>query len=148
MNRPSRQVQGTTSPHRIYRDLDFFGDAGARAQLLIPQLNAEVLRCDWAFPFRGHAEGQVGLAGAAMLRISPGFLSYRCRNATQSWTSRGKLGSFARRSESLRCLPAVHLFCAQSMSRLFPTENPGLGVVERGGFFTLGMLSRSGFILT
>jgi len=33
-------------------DLAFYGDAGTGLRLLIPQLNADVLRCDWALNFR------------------------------------------------------------------------------------------------
>jgi len=45
-----------------WQALSFFGDVGAGARLLIPQLNVEVLRCDWAFALRGHGspgQGQV-----------------------------------------------------------------------------------------
>jgi hypothetical protein len=49
--------------------LMLYGDAGAGLRLLIPQLNAEVLRCDWAFPFRSYGEVQAGWPG----RISCGF---------------------------------------------------------------------------
>jgi hypothetical protein len=35
--------------------LDLYGDAGIGLRMLIPQLNAQVLRCDWAFPLRDYA---------------------------------------------------------------------------------------------
>lgn len=38
-------------------DLAFYSDAGIGLRLLIPQLNAEVLRCDWALNFRAVAGG-------------------------------------------------------------------------------------------
>ena len=46
-----------------WQALRLFGDAGAGARLLIPQLNVEVLRCDWAFPFRGYGEVRPGWPG-------------------------------------------------------------------------------------
>jgi hypothetical protein len=49
--------------------LMLYSDAGAGLRLLIPQLNAEVLRCDWAFPFRSYGNVQAGWPG----RISCGF---------------------------------------------------------------------------
>ena len=49
-------------------ELAFYGDAGMGLRLLIPQLNAEVLRCDWALNFRT-AGIQAGWPG----RISCGF---------------------------------------------------------------------------
>jgi hypothetical protein len=49
--------------------LMLYADAGAGLRLLIPQLNAEVLRCDWAFPFRPYGEVQAGWPG----RMSCGF---------------------------------------------------------------------------
>jgi hypothetical protein len=49
--------------------LMLFSDAGAGLRLLIPQLNAEVLRCDWGFPFRSYGNVQAGWPG----RISCGF---------------------------------------------------------------------------
>ena len=49
--------------------LRFFGDAGAGLRLLIPQLNVEVLRCDWGFPLRSYGQVQAGWPG----RISCGF---------------------------------------------------------------------------
>jgi hypothetical protein len=49
--------------------LMFFSDAGAGLRLLIPQLNVEVLRCDWGFPFRSYGQVQAGWPG----RISCGF---------------------------------------------------------------------------
>ena len=51
------------------RELAFYSDAGAGLRLLIPQLNVEVLRCDWAFPFRAFGQVQAGWPG----RISCGF---------------------------------------------------------------------------
>jgi hypothetical protein len=38
--------------------LEFYGDAGLGLRLLIPQLNAEVLRCDWAIPLRDVTRNQ------------------------------------------------------------------------------------------
>ena len=49
--------------------LAFYSDTGAGLRLLIPQLNADVLRCDWAFPFRAYQQVQAGWPG----RISCGF---------------------------------------------------------------------------
>jgi hypothetical protein len=49
--------------------LQFYGDVGAGLRLLIPQLNAEVIRCDWAFPLRGYREVRPGWPG----RLSIGF---------------------------------------------------------------------------
>jgi hypothetical protein len=49
--------------------LTFYGDAGAGLRLLIPQLNAEVLRCDWAFALRAFGQFQAGWPG----RLSCGF---------------------------------------------------------------------------
>ena len=46
-----------------WQELSFFGDAGAGGRLLIPQLNVEVLRCDWAFPFRGYGDVKPGWPG-------------------------------------------------------------------------------------
>ncbi len=51
------------------RGLDFYGDVGAGLRLLIPQLDADVLRCDWAFPFRDYAPVKAGWPG----RLSIGF---------------------------------------------------------------------------
>jgi len=48
--------------------LMLYSDAGAGLRLLIPQLNVEVLRCDWAFPFRSYGQVQPGWPG----RISCG----------------------------------------------------------------------------
>jgi hypothetical protein len=52
-----------------WHELQFYGDAGAGLRLLVPQLNAEVLRCDWAFPFRGYKTQKAGWPG----RLSCGF---------------------------------------------------------------------------
>ena len=52
-----------------WQDLQFYGDAGAGMRLLIPQLNVEVLRCDWAFPFRAYGGTNAGWPG----RLSCGF---------------------------------------------------------------------------
>jgi hypothetical protein len=49
--------------------LMLYSDAGAGLRLLIPQFNAEVLRCDWAFPFRPYGNVRAGWPG----RISCGF---------------------------------------------------------------------------
>jgi len=49
--------------------LMLYSDAGAGLRLLIPQLNVDVLRCDWAFPFRTYGQVQAGWPG----RISCGF---------------------------------------------------------------------------
>ena len=49
-----------------------FGDAGAGLRLLVPQLNAEVLRCDWAFPLRA-ARTDVLVPAGWPGRISCGF---------------------------------------------------------------------------
>ena len=35
--------------------LGLYSDAGLGLRMLIPQLNAQVLRCDWAFPLRDYA---------------------------------------------------------------------------------------------
>jgi hypothetical protein len=51
------------------RALQLYSDAGAGLRLLVPQLNVEVLRCDWAFPFRSYQLVQAGWPG----RISCGF---------------------------------------------------------------------------
>jgi hypothetical protein len=53
------------------RALGFYSDAGAGLRLLIPQLNADALRCDWAFPFRAYADLQVRAGWPG--RISCGF---------------------------------------------------------------------------
>jgi hypothetical protein len=39
---------------KTWQALQFYGDAGVGLRLLIPQLGSEVLRCDWAFPFRSY----------------------------------------------------------------------------------------------
>ncbi len=52
--------------------LMLFGDAGAGLRLLVPQLNAEVLRCDWAFPLRA-ARTDVLVPAGWPGRISCGF---------------------------------------------------------------------------
>jgi hypothetical protein len=49
--------------------LQFYGDGGAGFRLLIPQLNVEVLRCDWAFPLRPYGAVKAGWPG----RLSCGF---------------------------------------------------------------------------
>ena len=49
-------------------ELSFYSDAGIGLRLLIPQLNAEVLRCDWALSFRT-ADFPAGWPG----RMSCGF---------------------------------------------------------------------------
>ncbi len=52
--------------------LMLYGDAGAGLRLLVPQLNADVLRCDWAFPLRAaRADAQVPAGWPG--RISCGF---------------------------------------------------------------------------
>jgi hypothetical protein len=51
------------------QSLMFFSDVGAGLRLLIPQLDVEVLRCDWAFPLRSYGQVHVGWPG----RISCGF---------------------------------------------------------------------------
>jgi hypothetical protein len=51
------------------RALQLYSDAGAGLRLLVPQLNVDVLRCDWAFPFRSYQQVQAGWPG----RISCGF---------------------------------------------------------------------------
>jgi hypothetical protein len=56
-----------------WKDLQLYGDAGAGLRLLIPQLNAEVLRCDWAFPFRGYQTGSGTLRAGWPGRLSCGF---------------------------------------------------------------------------
>jgi hypothetical protein len=53
----------------LARSLAFYSDAGAGLRLLIPQLNADVLRCDWAFPFRAYFQTRAGWPG----RLSCGF---------------------------------------------------------------------------
>jgi hypothetical protein len=53
----------------LARSLAFYSDAGAGVRLLIPQLNADVLRCDWAFPLRDYFQTRAGLPG----RLSCGF---------------------------------------------------------------------------
>lgn len=52
-----------------YRALAIFGDVGIGVRLLIPHLNADVLRCDWAFPLRGYLQTRPGWPG----RVSCGF---------------------------------------------------------------------------
>jgi hypothetical protein len=52
-----------------FGQLQLYGDAGAGLRLLIPQLNAEVIRCDWAFPLRAYGQTQAGWPG----RLSIGF---------------------------------------------------------------------------
>ena len=55
-------------------ELGLYGDAGAGLRLLIPQLNAEVLRCDWAFPLRAYwILGQELVPAGWPGRISCGF---------------------------------------------------------------------------
>ncbi len=49
--------------------LMLFSDVGAGLRLLIPQLNVEVLRCDWGFPLRSYGQVQAGWPG----RMSCGF---------------------------------------------------------------------------
>ena len=51
------------------QELMLYSDAGAGLRLLIPQFNVDVLRCDWAFPFRPDGQVQAGWPG----RISCGF---------------------------------------------------------------------------
>jgi hypothetical protein len=53
----------------VVRSLAFYSDAGAGLRLLIPQLNADVLRCDWAFPLRAYFQTRAGWPG----RLSCGF---------------------------------------------------------------------------
>ena len=53
----------------LARSLAFYSDAGAGVRLLIPQLNADVLRCDWAFPLRDYFQTRAGWPG----RLSCGF---------------------------------------------------------------------------
>jgi hypothetical protein len=53
----------------LARSLAFYSDAGAGVRLLIPQLNADVLRCDWAFPLRASFQTRAGWPG----RLSCGF---------------------------------------------------------------------------
>ncbi len=50
------------------KELAFYDDAGLGLRLLIPQLNAEVLRCDWALNFR-----TAGIPAGWPGRISCGF---------------------------------------------------------------------------
>jgi hypothetical protein len=52
-----------------FESLRFFGDVGAGLRLLIPQFNAEVLRCDWAFPVRSYGRLAAGWPG----RLSCGY---------------------------------------------------------------------------
>ena len=49
--------------------LMFYSDTGVGLRLLIPQFDVDVLRCDWAFPFRAYSPVQAGWPG----RISCGF---------------------------------------------------------------------------
>jgi hypothetical protein len=56
-----------------WKGLQLYGDGGAGLRLLIPQLNAEVLRCDWAFPFRGYQTGSGTLRAGWPGRLSCGF---------------------------------------------------------------------------
>ena len=49
-------------------ELALYGDAGLGLRVLIPQLNAEVLRCDWALNFR-----TAGVPAGWPGRISCGF---------------------------------------------------------------------------
>lgn len=55
--------------------LQFYGDAGVGLRVLIPQLNADVIRCDWAFPLREHqlADGTADVAAGWPGRLSIGF---------------------------------------------------------------------------
>ena len=58
-----------------WQELALFSDTGVGLRLLIPQLNVEPLRCDWAFPLRTYrgSQGSV-LAGAGWPgRLSCGF---------------------------------------------------------------------------
>jgi hypothetical protein len=43
--------------------LEFYGDVGAGLRVLVPQLNAEVARCDWAFALRGIGAVKAGWPG-------------------------------------------------------------------------------------
>ncbi|MBN2573494.1 MAG: hypothetical protein JXP73_02925 [Deltaproteobacteria bacterium] len=43
--------------------LELYGDVGLGLRVLIPQLNAEVARCDWAFPLRGTGAVKAGWPG-------------------------------------------------------------------------------------
>jgi hypothetical protein len=56
-----------------WRKLQLFADAGVGARLLIPQLNVEVLRCDWAFPFRGYGKVTPGWPGRLFCGFRQGF---------------------------------------------------------------------------
>jgi hypothetical protein len=44
-------------------ELGLYTSAGAGLRVLIPQLNAEVLRCDWGVPLRSYLTVRAGPAG-------------------------------------------------------------------------------------
>lgn len=46
--------------------LALYGDAGLGVRVLVPQLNAEVLRCDWGIPLRDYAPGGILVYSAGL----------------------------------------------------------------------------------
>ena len=56
-----------------WQALQLFADAGVGARLLIPQLNVDVVRCDWAFPFRGYGQVKPGWPGRLFCGFRQGF---------------------------------------------------------------------------
>jgi hypothetical protein len=53
--------------------LMLYSDAGLGLRLLVPQLNAEVMRCDWAFPLRAYSTTDEHVPAGWPGRISCGF---------------------------------------------------------------------------
>jgi hypothetical protein len=56
-----------------WHQLGLFSDAGVGLRLLIPQLNVEPLRCDWAFAFQGYRTANGTLNPGWPGRLSCGF---------------------------------------------------------------------------
>ena len=54
--------------------LDLYSDAGAGLRLLVPQLDVEVFRCDWAFPLRAFGPLQPGWPGRLSCGLRQAFL--------------------------------------------------------------------------
>lgn len=53
--------------------LSFYGDAGVGLRLLVPQLDVDLLRCDWAFPLRAAAQVQAGWPGRLSCGLRQAF---------------------------------------------------------------------------
>jgi len=54
--------------------LGVYSDVGLGLRVLIPQFNAEVLRCDWGIPLRDHLQnGAVDYAAGLPGRVYCGF---------------------------------------------------------------------------